>query len=150
MTTGSCHELNWAKSLQLPKGSTAVFDRGFNDYGWYNKLTQKVIYFVTWSKNNTVITPLKKCPGRKPVGVIDDQTVLLGPAIEEYCQVIYQSPDDGHIYHFLTNDLHLSAKLVAKLYKERWQIEIFFKWIKQNLKVKTFLETSSNVVKNQI
>jgi len=70
--------------------------------------------------------------------------------VKKYRHVVYQSPDVGHIYHFLTNAFHLPAKLVAELYKERWQIEIFFKWIKQNLKVKTFLGTSSNVVKTQI
>ena len=149
MTAGSCHEVNWARALQLPKGSTVVFERGFNDYGWYDELTQKGIFFVTRSKSNAAITPLKKRPGRKPAGVIEDQTIFLGPAMEKYRQVVYQSPDDGRIYHFLTNAFHLPAKLVAELYKERWQIEIFFKWIKQNLKVKTFLGTSSNAVKTQ-
>jgi len=150
MTTGSCHEVNWARALQLPKGSTVVFDRGFNDYDWYDELTQKGIFFVTRSKSNAVITPLKKRPGRKAAGVIEDRTILLGPAMEKYRQVIYESPDDGRTYHFLTNAFHLSAKLVAELYKERWQIEIFFKWIKQNLKVKTFLGTSFNAVKTQL
>jgi len=107
-------------------------------------------FFVTRSKSNPVITPLKKRPGRKPAGVIEDQTILLGPTMEKYRQVVYQSPDDGRISHFLTNAFYVPARLVAELYKEWWQIEIFFKWIKQNLKVKTFLGTSSNAVKTQI
>ena len=97
-----------------------------------------------------MITPLKKRPGRKPAGVIEDKTILLGPSMVKYRLVTYKSPDDGHLYHFLTNAFHLSAKLVAELYKERWQIEIFFKWIKQNLKIKTFLGTSFNAVKTQL
>ncbi len=150
MTEGSCHEVNWARTLNLPKGSTVVFDRGFNDYNWYDELTKNDIFFVTRSKSNAVVTPLKKRCGRKSAGVIEDREILLGPSMKKYRQVVYQSPEDGHTYHFLTNAFHLPAKIVAELYKERWQIEIFFKWIKQNLKTKTFLGTSRNAVMTQL
>jgi len=150
MTEGSCHEVNWARSLKLPKGSTVVFDRGFNDYNWYDELAKNDIFFVTRSKSNAVVTPLKKRCGRKAAGVIEDKEILLGSSIKKYRQIVYQSPEDGRIYHFLTNVFHLPAKIVAELYKERWQIEIFFKWIKQNLKIKTFLGTSRNAVMTQL
>ena len=150
MTEGSCHEINWARTLKLPKGSTVVFDRGFNDYDWYDELTKNDIFFVTRSKSNAVITPLKKRRGRKSAGVIEDREILLGTSMKKYRQIVYKSPDDDRIYYFLTNAFHLAAKVVAELYKERWQIEIFFKWIKQNLKIKTFLGTSRNAVMTQL
>jgi len=83
------------------------------------------------------------------VGVIEDRKILLGDTLKKYRLVTYHS-DDGHMYRFLTNASHLPAKTVAELYKERWQIEIFFKWIKQNLKIKTFFGTSRNAVMTQI
>jgi len=150
MTEGSCHEINWARTLQLPKGSTVVFDRGFNDYTWFEELSRNEIFFVTRLKNNADIVPLKKRRGRKSVGVIEDREILLGgDTLRKYRLVTYHS-DDGHMYRFLTNASHLPAKTVAELYKERWQIEIFFKWIKQNLKIKTFFGTSRNAVMTQI
>jgi hypothetical protein len=149
MTEGSCHEINWAKTLQLPKGSTVVFDRGFNDYSWFNELSRNEIFFVTRLKNNADIVPLKKRRGRKSPGVIEDLEILLGGALQKYRLVTYHS-DDGHTYRFLTNAFHLPARAVAELYKERWQIELFFKWIKQNLKVKTFFGTSRNAVMTQL
>ena len=150
MTEGSCHEINWARTLKLPKGSTVVFDRGFNDYNWFDELSRNEIFFVTRVKSNADLVPLKKRRGRKPAGVIEDREILLGTSMKKYRLVVYQSPDDGHVYRFLTNAFHLSSKLVTGLYKERWQIEIFFKWIKQNLKVKTFFGTSKNAVMTQI
>lgn len=150
MTEGSCHEINWARLLKLPKGSTVIFDRGFNDYGWYDELTSNQIFFVTRKKANASVTLLKKRRGRKSIGVINDQEILLGSSLKKYRQVTYRSPDDGHVYCFLTNAFHLPAKIVADLYKERWQIEVFFKWIKQNLKVKTFLGTTRNAVMTQL
>ena len=83
--------------LQLPKGSTMVFDHGFNDYDWYDELTPKGIFFVTRSKSNAVVTPLKKRQGRKAAGVTKDRTILPGPALEKCRQVIYEAPDDGRI-----------------------------------------------------
>ncbi len=150
MTEGACHEITWARTLQLPTGSTVVFDRGFNDYTWFEELDQKNIFFVTRLKSNAVIVPLKKRRGRKSPGVIEDREILLGgnhPS--RYRLVTYQS-EEGRIYRFLTNAFHLPAKTIAELYKERWQIELFFKWIKQHLKIKTFFGISKNAVMTQI
>jgi len=149
MTEGSYHEINWARTLQLPKGSTVVFDRGFNDYSWFDELDQHDIFFVTRLKSNAVMVPLKKRRGRKSAGIVEDREILLGDSLKRYRLVLYRA-DDGTLYRFLTNAFHLPAKIVAELYKERWQIELFFKWIKQNLKVKTFFGISRNAVMTQI
>jgi len=150
MTEGSRHEIHWARSLTLPRGSTLIFDRGFNDYSWFDDLSQNGIFFVTRVKSNAIITPLKKRQGRKAMGVGLVSKISLGSSMKKYRRIIYQSPEDGRTYHFLTNAFHLKTKMVAELYKERWQIELFFKWLKQNLKIKTFFGTSKNAVMTQI
>lgn len=150
MTTGKVHESKWAKTLTLPRGSIAVFDRGFTDYGWYDRLTENGIYFVTRLKSNAAINNGPRRSGRKSSGITEDRAISLRGVKSPLRQVSYLDPESGKVLHFLTNADHLQAKTVADLYKERWQIELFFKWIKQNLKVKTFLGTSRNAVLTQI
>ena len=101
-------------------------------------------------RNNAKITYLQKRKGRKAVGVTGDQSILLGNISEPLRMVCYQDPETGKEYRFVTNADHLDAKTIADLYKERWQIELFFKWIKQNLRIKTFLGTSRNAVLTQV
>jgi hypothetical protein len=150
LTDGKVHESQWAKALNLPRGSIAVFDRGFNDYNWYETLTKNGVYFVTRLKSNAIIENGPKRPGRKAPGVTTDREILLRGVQAPFRQVNYTDPETGKEFRFVTNADHLDAKTVAELYKERWQIELFFKWIKQNLKVKTFLGTSKNAVLTQI
>ena len=150
LTDGKVHESQWAKALNLPPGSIAVFDRGFNDYNWYETLTKNGIYFVTRLKSNAIIENGPKRPGRKAFGITTDREILLRGIKIPFRQINYTDPDTGKELRFVTNADHLDAKTVAELYKERWQIELFFKWIKQNLKVKTFLGTSRNAVLTQI
>ena len=150
LTDGKVHESQWAKALNLPRGSIAVFDRGFNDYNWYETLTKNGVYFVTRLKSNAIIENGPKRPGRKAPGVTTDREILLRGVKTPFRQVNYTDPETGKELRFVTNADHLDAKTVAELYKERWQIELFFKWIKQNLKVKTFLGTSKNAVLTQI
>lgn len=150
LTDGKVHESQWAKALNLPKGSIAVFDRGFNDYNWYETLTKNGVYFVTRLKSNAIIENGPKRPGRKASGITTDREIHLRGVKTPFRQVDYTDPDTGKELRFVTNADHLDAKTVAELYKERWQIELFFKWIKQNLKVKTFLGTSRNAVLTQI
>ena len=150
LTDGKLHESQWAKALNLPRGSIAVFDRGFNDYNWYETLTKNGVYFVTRLKSNAIIENGPKRPGRKAPGVTTDREILLRGVKTPFRQVNYTDPETGKELRFVTNADHLDAKTVAELYKERWQIELFFKWIKQNLKVKTFLGTSKNAVLTQI
>jgi len=150
MTNGKCHEMQWAKALTLQPGSCVVFDRGYNDYTWYESLTKRNITFVTRLKRNAVVEYLGKRRGRKPTNVQADQTIRLRGMKTDLRLITYHDPETDKEYHFLTNSFELKASLVAELYKERWQIELFFKWIKQNLKVKTFLGTSRNAVLTQL
>lgn len=150
LTDGKVHESKWAKALQLPRGSMAVFDRGFTDYAWYETLTDNGIYFVTRLKTNAIIENGSKRPGRKASGITVDREIHIGKSQVHFRQVNYLDPVTGKELRFVTNATHLGAKTIADLYKERWQIELFFKWIKQNLKVKTFLGTSRNAVLTQI
>jgi hypothetical protein len=151
MTDGKFHEVNWARQLQnIPAGSCLVFDKGFTDYSWYQDLCNRDIFFVTRLKKNATPTYLKKRRGRKPANIKNDQTIKLNKMGTELRLVEYTDPETGKQYLFLTNAMHLKAQTIANLYKERWQIELFFKWIKQNLKIKTFYGTSANAVLTQI
>lgn len=149
VTEGKKHEMSWARMLQLPAGSLVVFDRGFTDYDWWQKLTDNGIFFVTRLKENALVEYFKKRPGRKAAGVILDQEIRL-KGMKDKLRIVQFIADDGNEYRFVTNAHHLNAAIVADLYKERWKIELFFKWIKQNLKIKTFLGTSENAVLTQI
>jgi hypothetical protein len=151
MTDGKVHEINWAKeTLKLPKGSFAVFDRGFTDYSWYSTLMTDGIFFVTRLKRNADVEYLLKRAGRKSPGVTNDQQIKLKGIDDPLRLVAYTDLETGQEYRFVTNAHHLKAAEVAAIYKERWQIEQFFKWIKQNLKIKTFLGTSRNAVLTQV
>jgi IS4 transposase len=107
------------------------------------------IYFVTRLKSNARIKYLRKRSGRKAKGITLDRTIMLGDIPHPVRLVGYIDPETDKEYRFVTNDDHLDAKTIADLYKERWQIELFFKWINQNLKIKTFLGTSRNAVLTQ-
>jgi hypothetical protein len=150
MTNGKTHEIQWARALQLPPGSCVVFDRGFNDYSWYQKLTENKVFFVTRLKRNAVVEFLQKRRGRKSTNISQDQTIQLKGMNSHLRLICSTDPATGKEYHFITNNFDLQAATIADLYKERWQIEIFFKWIKQNLKVKTFLGTTPNAVLTQL
>jgi len=149
VTIGKVHEVNWAKLLKLPAGSFVVFDRGYTDYGWYQALMSSGVFFVARLKDNALVDYFKKRPGRKARGVVCDQEITL-KGIPGKLRLVHFIAEDGNDYRFVTNADHLPAATVAELYKERWQIELFFKWIKQNLKVKTFLGTSENAVLTQL
>jgi len=149
VTEGKKHEMSWARMLKLPKGSLAVFDRGFTDYSWWQDLTESGIFFVTRLKGNALVEYFRKRPGRKSKGVILDQEIAL-KGIKGKLRLVRFIAEDGNEYRFVTNAHHLAAATVAELYKERWKIETFFRWIKQNLKIKTFLGTSENAVLTQI
>ena len=151
LTDGKFHEVNWARKLHnIPQGSCIVFDKGFTDYTWYQDLCDRGIFFVTRLKKNAIPTYLNKRPGRKPTNVTGDQTIKLRKMSSTLRLVTYTDPETGKQYQFLTNADHLNAQIIADLYKERWQIEQFFRWIKQNLKIKTFFGTSANAILTQV
>jgi len=138
---------------KLEPESILVFDRGYVDHDWWYKIDQQGLFFVTRPKKNTTIIVSKKRPAQD-VSVLADDIIWIGDPTnpkynKELRQVKYLDEKHGE-YVFITNNFKLTALEVALVYKEKWQIELFFKWIKQNLKVKTFLGTSKNAVMNQI
>lgn len=156
VSEASKHEVTIARCLTLPKGSIVVFDRGYVDYSWYQQLNNKGVFFVTRLKSNADYRVTERRQVDKSRGLRCDQTIrLTGFYAKKHCdsplrRISYRDPQTGKHYDFLTNNFHLCAKTIAEIYKARWQIEIFFKWIKQNLKIKTFLGTSKNAVLTQI
>lgn len=154
-TKGNIHEVQWARALKLPKGSIAVFDRGFSDYRWFNQLNTKGILFVTRLKRRAPYKVLKRRDVIRRKGLTSDQTILrTGKRAAHYTaplrRIGYRDPETGRHYVFLTNTFHLAAATIAEIYRKRWEIELFFKWIKQNLKIKSFVGTSSNAVWTQL
>ena len=141
---------------KFPKGSIFVFDRAYIDYAFLYSLKKAGHHFVVRTKTNTNIFPLRQ--SRKPIGagVISDERMAfaLEEAQEHYPDdirlVTYYDEETKKTYEFLTDEFRLSALNIAAIYKSRWQVELFFKWIKQHLKIKTFLGTSKNAVMIQV
>ena len=156
VTEGSTHEVNIGKLLAFPKGSMIAMDRGYNDYGWYKSLTDKGIFFVTRLKKNANYRVIERHKVTKKQGITSDQTIeFTGIQTAKKCpiqlrRIGYRDPETGKHYIFLTNNFKLVARTIADIYKARWQVELFFKWIKQNLKIKSFIGTSKNAVMTQI
>jgi hypothetical protein len=152
VTDARTHEYSIAKTLVLPKGSIVVFDRGFISYHWFRLLGENGVYFVTRLKQNTVYHLVERRPVNRKTGVTSDHIIEV---ISErkplrLRRVGYRDPESGKRYEFLTNHFRLSAKTIADIYKDRWQIEIFFREIKQNLRIKTFVGNTENAVLIQI
>jgi putative transposase len=154
ITEGDHHEMKWARTLDLPKGSVVVFDKGFIDYAWFNDLNNKGISFVTRMKKRARYKVVKRNPVPNAGGITSDEVIILTDPRQRCTiplrRVGYYDQETGKLYVYLTNAFHLAARTIADIYKERWQIELFFKWIKQNLKIKSFLGTSMNAVLTQI
>jgi len=156
VTEGKDHDVKEGRKLDVPKGSIVAIDKGYNDYQWYNDLENKGVYFVTRLKKNARYRVLSRAKVSKDKGITSDQTIeFTGARIEKRCPIMlrrigYRDAETGKRYVFLTNNFTLSAKTIADIYKARWQVELFFKWIKQHLKVKAFIGTSKNAVLTQI
>ena len=156
VTEGKTHDVVVGRTLQFPKGSIVAVDRGYNDYEWYNQLTVRGIFFVTRLKSNAKTRVVERRSVLAEKGLRSDQTIeFTGAQTAKKCPVQlrrigYRDPQTGKHYVFLTNNFKLAAKTIADIYKARWQVELFFKWIKQNLKIKSFVGTSKNAVMTQI
>ena len=146
------HEVHRARSLCLPKGSIVVEDMGYTDYDRYAQLTAQKIFFVTRQKRNARCEVLERRKVNKKQGLLSDQTIRLQTQERPLAlrRIAYRDAATGRRYVFLTNHFRLAAKTIADIYKERWQIEIFFRFIKQNLKIKAFIGNSENAVLTQI
>lgn len=156
ITEGKKHDVTVGRMLNFPKGSMVAIDKAYNDYAWYKQLTDKDIFFVTRLKSNAKYRIIDRRSVLKNKGLTCDQTIeFTGPQVSKKCpvqlrRVGYKDAETGKHYVFLTNNFKLAAKTIADVYKARWQVELFFKWIKQNLKIKSFVGTSKNAVMTQI
>jgi len=156
ITEGSIYEIGVGKVMNFPKGSIVAIDRGYTDFAWYKELTDKGIFFVTRLKKAADYRVIARRSVDKRKGLTSDQTITFrGKLTARKCpiplrRVGYRDAESGKQYYFLTNNFKLAAKTIADIYKSRWQVELFFKWIKQNLKIKSFVGTSKNAVLTQI
>lgn len=156
ITPGRVHDVNILDQMEPEAGAFYVMDRGYIDFERLYRFTLSSAFFVTRTKNNVVLGRRYSRPVDKSTGLRTDQTVIL-KAIESakaypdaLRKVSFVDPETGKRLQFLTNNFTLPALTIAKLYKARWQVELFFKWIKQHLRIKVFLGTSENAVKTQI
>ncbi len=156
ITEGSTHEGNIGKLLKFPRGSIVAMDKGYNDYSWYIQLTDKGIFFVTRLKTNTRYRVVSRRTILKNKGITSDQTIeFTGAQTSRKCpdqllRIGYKVVLTDKHYIFLTNNSNLSATTITEIYKARWQVGLFFKWIKQNLKMRSFIGTNKNAMLTQI
>ena len=156
LTSGKVHDVKILDQLTLPTGSLLVADRAYLDFKRLYRLNSHSVGFVLRTKANT----LTQVCGHRPIldqpGVVSDQMVMLVTPLslvgypDPLRRVVFVDPESAKELVFLTNRFDLAATTIARLYKHRWQIELFFKWLKQNLAVKHFFGNSVNAVKSQI
>lgn len=156
ITSGAIHEVNLLDQLQPEPGSFIVMDRGFIDFQRLYRLHTALAFFVIRSKDNLAFRRRYSHPHDRDTGVRSDQTIILtGPKTANLYPIalrrvhFYSVEREQHLV-LLTNNFSIPALTVAALYRYRWQIELFFKWIKQHLRIKSFFGTSDNSVKTQI
>ena len=156
VSDGKMHEVNVLDLMTPEPGSFTIMDRGFLDFARLYRLTQAGAFFVIRPKSNTAFRRIYSRPVDKETGLRFDQTVRLTgvkspDAYPQYlrCVGFYDKENDKRL-KFFTNNFELSALTIAQLYKCRWQVELFFKWIKQHLRIKAFFGTNENAVKTQI
>lgn len=147
-----------AQAMPIVPGATYVFDLGYYDYGWWAKMDAAGCRIVTRFKSNTPLTILAELPAPKGSAILSDRIGHLPERQAHRRRNPFQDPvrevrvkaDNGKILRILCNDLDASAQQIADLYKRRWAIELFFRWVKQTLKIRHFLGTSENAVRIQI
>lgn len=154
ITNGKTHEVETAWNPPVPPGSIVVFDRAYLDYAMLYKYKTSGIFFVIRLKKNSCWRRVGSRKVNRKKGVTCDQDIrITGASAHKYPETLRRirfRAEDGNVYEFLTNRFDLSAATIADIYKARWEIETFFRWIKQNLKIKSYLGTSENAVFTQI
>jgi hypothetical protein len=154
VTEGKTHEVRVAQGLSFEPGTIVVMDRAYTDYAMFGRWTEQGVFFVTRMKTNADYTVIHTIPGGT-TGVRWQEWIRFnGPAGKD-CptalrRIIVWDDEQQREIVLLTNQFDLSANTIAKVYRFRWQIELFFKALKQNLKIKTFVGTSENAVKTQV
>jgi hypothetical protein len=156
ITEAKRHDRTVARRFSLKPGSIVAFDRAYNDYSLFSHWTVSGIFFVTRQKENAVYEVVEDRVVPKHRAILSDQIIrLTGVKAEEKCphllrRVVVWDRDNEREIVLLTNHLEFGASTIAAIYKDRWEIEIFFKTLKQHLKVKTFIGTSENALRIQI
>jgi hypothetical protein len=156
LTSGKVHDVNILDELIFDAGSFYVMDRGYLDFARLHRIDEDRAFFVTRAKKNSRFRRRYSHPVAKASGVRFDQTVVLTGfySHQQYPDALrrvgYRDPLTSKRFVFLTNNFRVPALTIARLYKSRWQIELFFKWIKQHLRIKAFYGTSENAVRVQI
>jgi len=155
ITEGKTHEVRVARQMRFAPGTILIFDRGYTDYQWFTSLTQQGVYFVTRLKENADYGVVEKREVPKGRDVRRDEVVFFYKLEHEnqgvfYRRIEFYDEEHDRVLVFVTNHLELAAATVAAIYKERWQVELFFRALKQSLRVKTFVGTSSNALKTQL
>lgn len=156
VTQGKVNEQTIAPYIPLEKGDVAVFDRGYNNLDWYKTLDDKGVYFVTRLKSNADFKIVERRSVHHPKNIYSDHIIKLKGPLSRHkftstlrC-IRSKDPETGKIIVILTNNMRWSAKTIAAIYKERWQIELFFRALKQQLCVKSFVGTSKNALLSQL
>jgi hypothetical protein len=156
ISDGSVHEVNTLDYFSLPAGSYLVMDKGYIDFARLWRLARERTNFVVRAKKNMKYKVIERVLTDKTKGVLCDQTIVLTDPItnkrypECLRRIRYYDAETANTFVFLTNNFKLSAVTIAALYKDRWGIELFFKWIKQHLKIQTFWGQSENAVRTQV
>jgi IS4 transposase len=158
ITCGDVHDVNILDQIVPQLGAYYVMDRGYLDYSRLYRIHLAGAFFVTRAKSNLDACRIYSRPTDKQTGVLADQSIALNgygsrkdyPNHLRRIRIRFRDPDTGKYLVFLTNQFTLPATTICALYKSRWQIELFFKWIKQHLRIKAFYGTSENAVKTQI
>jgi hypothetical protein len=156
ITEGSVADVKVAQGLDLPRGSIVVVDRGYTDFYLFGRWCLQGVYFVTRQKSNAAYEVVERREVPQNRGILSDEIIrYTGSVTKRKCphllrRIVYDDKETGKELVFITNHLEFGATTIARIYKDRWQIEIFFKTLKQNLKVKTFVGTTPNALKTQI
>lgn len=156
ITTAAVHEVNILDTISYQIDSFYILDRGYTDFKRLNRIHRSKAFFVIRAKDNLDFRCIKSQPKNKAAGIMADQFIKLQGfyAAQHYPDKIrrikFYDTEQGRTLVFLTNNFEFSPIQIAALYKHRWKIELFFKWIKQHLKIKTFWGTSENAVRTQI
>src|SRR5512139_949558 len=158
VTPANVNDITAAKAMPIEPGATYVFDLGFYDYGWWAQLDDAGCRFVTRLKKNTPLRVVYENRVRKSGNILSDRIGYLPQRLANSRKNPLQVPvrelrliiDTGKILRIVTNDIDAPAEEIADLYKQRWQIELFFRWVKQTLRIKHFIGLSENAVRIQI
>jgi hypothetical protein len=156
VTDGKVGDVKVAQTLDFPRGSIVAIDRGYTDYRLFTRWTREGVFFVTRLKTNADVARVESRPVPKGGNVLSDEIIRLQPFVAgrpdlaDLRRVTIWLEDKQEELVLLTNNFELAASTIAAIYKERWQIELFFKLLKQQLKIKTFVGTTANAVRIQI